>query len=257
MAEEMLVVAKKRALGVRNPTRKGKLQGFIPAVLYNKHNHTPLTLERHAFTRMWAKAHSNTIFTIEVEGQKKKAFVKQVNEALDQGSTLLHLDFFEIEAGQKIKIKVPIKIKGLAKGITQGGILDQLASQVTVRCLPEHLPEVIEIDVTELEIGDHFKMRDLKLGDQVEVAENGVKSIISIISTAKRDSQLAELAAATPAAGAAPAEGAAAAPGAAGATAPGAVPAADAKKEGAPAAGAAPAAGKKDAGPAAKKDAKK
>lgn len=250
MSESIEVVAKKRPLGVRNVTRKGKAESYIPAVIYNKKANTAISLDRHSFTKVWSKAHSNTIYNIDLEGQKKLAFVKQAAEALDKESTLLHLDFYEIEAGQKIKIKVPLKFVGLAKGVVQGGILEQLASQVTVRCLPEHVPASLEIDITNLEIGDHFKVRDLKLGKGVEPLDPAIKSLVSVISTAKRDSQLAA-ATATPAAGAAPAEGAAApAAGAAAPAAGAAAPAADAK---AGAKGAAPAAAPAAAGKAAPK----
>lgn len=238
--KEVLIEAKKRESNVRNVNRKARREDYIPAVVYNKQGNTPIRLARTLFNQIFRKAHSNTIFNIQIDGVSKKAFVKDYQESLDKSSDLLHVDFYEIAPGTKIKIKIPVHTKGLAKGITQGGILEHMMSQIEVRCTPENIPEFIEIDVSELEIGDHFKVRDLKLADGVEVLDPEIRSILAVVTTAALEAEATPAAAATgeaaPAAGAAP--GAAAAP-AAGKDAGKAAPA-----------------GKEAAAPAAKKDGK-
>ncbi len=236
--KEVIIEAKKREANVRNIHRKARREDYIPAVIYNKKGNTPIRLARLSFSQIFKKSHSNTIFTIQVEGAAKKAFIKDYQESLDKTSDLIHVDFFEIEAGSKIKIKIPVHTKGLAKGIMQGGILEHMMSQIEVRCTPENIPEFIEIDVTDLDIGDHFKVRDLKLPANIEVLDQEVRSIVAIVTTAAVEAEAAPTAAAA---------GDAAAP------APGAAPAAG--KEGEKGKEAAKAPAGKEA-PAAKKDAK-
>jgi large subunit ribosomal protein L25 len=226
------VVATKRETNKKNIHRKAIGMGIIPGVLYNRNHNTPISVSRKDFTKIFQKSHSNTIYTIELDGQKKKAFVKSYSEYLDQTAALSHVDFFDIEPGSKIKIKIPLHFTGLAKGVSQGGILEHMSSFVEVRCKAEDLPEHVEVDVTELGIGDHFNVKDLKPVTGVEFLDPATKSLAGVISTAKRDSELQQMTAT--AAATAPVEAAADAK-------------PDAKAD----------AAKKDAAAPAKKDAKK
>ncbi len=200
------VAAQKRDASTKNIHRKAIALGIIPAILYNKKHNTPISVQRKEFTKVFQKAHSNTIFTLDLEGQVKKAFIKSYSEYLDKTSALEHVDFFEIEPGTKIKIKIPLNFVGIAKGLTQGGVLEHMSSQVEVRCVAEDIPEAIEVDVTGLGIGDHFNVKDLKPVKGVEFLDAETKSLAGVISTAKRDSELQQLTATT--AAAAPAAGA-------------------------------------------------
>lgn len=211
----MVLKVEKRDAQVRNVHRKSVKDGYVAGILYNAAKNQPIRIPRVDFVKAFAKAHSNTVFQLELDGQKRQAYIKSYQEALDKNSTLIHVDFFEIEPGTKIKISVPVRVTGQSKGVIQGGILEYLASTVNVKCKPEHIPQEIVVDVTNLDIGDHFKVRDLKLGAEVEIVDADVKSIVSVISTAKRDSKATE-AAAAPVAAAAPAADAKAAPAKAG-----------------------------------------
>jgi large subunit ribosomal protein L25 len=163
---------------------------------------------------------------------------------------LLHADFLQVKLDQPVDVEVPVRCVGKSKGSVAGGILQQIFRNLPVRSLPEKIPVDIEIDISELDLGDTIKAGQVKLPEGVKVRLPEEQTVIVIAIPEK-----GEEVAATPGAPGAPAA-AAAAP-AAGAKA--AAPAAAGAKAAAPAAGAkaaAPAAGAK-AAPAAKPAAKK
>ena len=106
------------------------------------------------FTPVFNKAFSNTIFNIKLNGTNKKAFIKSYTEALTKDSDLQHIDFYSFSENEKIKIRIPVRTTGLAEGVTLGGVLDLVSTQITVRCLPDKIPEFIELDSSIIAVGD-------------------------------------------------------------------------------------------------------
>jgi large subunit ribosomal protein L25 len=159
----------------------------------------------------------------------------------------LHLDLQEVKANELFEIRVPVVTAGESFGVkNQNGVLEMNAHLLRVRCLPKDLPEVINVDVTELKVGETIKVSELKAIAGVEFLDTKGQPIVSCVEPVAEIVQ--EVAAA-----ATPAEGAAApAAGAAAPAAGAAAPAAGDAKAAAPAAkaGAAPAA--KPAAPAKK-----
>jgi len=155
----------------------------------------------------------------------------------------LHVDLHEVKADEKFEIRVQLSIVGESFGVkNQSGVLETPTQQVRVRCLPKDLPPRIEVDVTELKVGDTFHIGDLKPIAGVEFLDNKNQPVVSCVEPVEE-----EVAAVV----AAPTDGTAAAPAA------GATPAAgDAKPGDAKAGEAKPGDAKAGAAPAAKGDAK-
>jgi large subunit ribosomal protein L25 len=82
---------------------------------------------------------------------------------------VLDIQFQRVSMKEKINMAVPILAVGEAKGIKEGGILEQLMDQLDVRCLPGDIPSRVEVDVTDLGIGDHINASDIDLGEAVEI----------------------------------------------------------------------------------------
>ena len=82
---------------------------------------------------------------------------------------LLHVDFIRIRRGVPIEVQVPIHLEGLPDGVrNEGGILDQVAHDIAVKCIPSLIPEAIEIDVTGLGVGDVLRAGDIEMPEGVE-----------------------------------------------------------------------------------------
>jgi large subunit ribosomal protein L25 len=89
---------------------------------------------------------------------------------------VLHVDFYQVFAGEKVNVELPIRVTGTAVGVREGGILDQMLHELPVRCDVDKIPDSIEIDVSDLAIGDTIHVRDLTIpaGVEVEVEEDRV-----------------------------------------------------------------------------------
>src|SRR5262249_26431359 len=77
---------------------------------------------------------------------------------------IIHVDFYEIKADEKVKLKVPVHLVGTPDGVRNaGGVLDQVIREVEIEVLPEHIPERVELDVSHLTIGHSVHVSDLKI----------------------------------------------------------------------------------------------
>jgi large subunit ribosomal protein L25 len=170
----------------KSAMRKLRADGRIPAVLYGHGEDThAISLDAHELEILFSRISvENTLITLKVDGLKGKsgdlrALVREVQKHPAQGR-LLHVDFYQIHAGEKVSVNAPIRLVGTAAGTRSGGLVSQTVDSVTVRCLPDAIPDLIEVDVTSLEIGDSVHVRDLVLPAGVEAEEDGDVTICSV-----------------------------------------------------------------------------
>lgn len=255
----------------RSASRRLRKQDRIPAILYGKHTApTTLSVEGPEFVRL-VKAIGDNAALIELKGTKEQALsILQEVQRDAMTDRYLHVDLHEVKADEKMEINVPVHMSGESTGVkNEAGVLEATSHSLRIRCLPKDLPAFIDVDVTEMHVGQTIHIRELKavpgvvfLGDKNQPVVSCVQPVEEIVEAVVEtavpvegvpvEGATAEGAAAVP--GAAPAAGAAAAPGAAAGAKPGAPAVAGAKpgapavaggKPGAPAA--APAAGGKPA----------
>ncbi|MBN1283256.1 MAG: 50S ribosomal protein L25 [Proteobacteria bacterium] len=242
--EKVSLTVQRREPG-KGPASRMRAAGTIPGVLYGK-KIEPLPIkvnERDLETATKTKAGMNVIVNLTVEGvDSGLAFIRDY-QADPFRRTFTHVDFQAISIDEPIDIEVPLVLVGECKGVKEeGGVIEQARRTLQVKALPDRIPEKIEVDTTELMIGDNIHADDIKLPDGVEFPHLTNFAILSVVPPAKEEVAAPivplEGEAAAAVEGAAPAEGAAAAPaeGAEGAAKPGAKP------------GAKPAAGKEKAG---------
>jgi large subunit ribosomal protein L25 len=246
-----------RAQTGRSASRRLRKVNRVPAILYGKHTSPEsLSVEGPEFIRLLKSVAGRAVLIELARADKAEKALSFLQEVQRDPITdkYLHIDLQEVKADEKFEIRVAVRISGESFGVkNQSGVLEINTQQVRVRCLPKDLPEAINVDVTELKVGETIKVSGLKAIPGVEFMDLKGQPIVSCVEPVAEIVQEVAAApaagAAAPAAGAAPAEGAAAAP-AAGAAAPAA-----GAKPAAPAAGAkaaAPAAGAKPAAPAKK-----
>ena len=204
-------------------------KGLIPAVLYGK-GVEPMTIavnEKNLELAVRSEAGMNVLFDLNIEGASK--VVSRIREyqadPIDRNFT--HVDFQAIDLTQKMVVEVPIVLTGKSKGVKEGGVLVLDRRTLNVKCLPDHIPGKIEIDITEVVIGHSIHINDIKLPEGVECHHDVNFAIVSVVAPQKEEVAAAE---AAPVEGAAAAPAAGAAAPAAGAAAPAAAPAAGADK---------------------------
>jgi len=114
-----------------------------------------------------------TVFDVAIEGASVPALVREVQRHPSKAH-ILHVDFYEIRAGETLTLEVPIHIVGSPDGVRNGGgVLDQVLREVEIRVLPRNIPERLELDVTALRVGQSLHVRDLQITDAEILAEPG------------------------------------------------------------------------------------
>jgi len=254
MKKYQLTVTTREGTG-RSASRRLRKAEKIPAILYGKHT-KPETLAVNApeFVKL-LKEIAGRAALVELKrdgGPSALSFLQEIQRD-PITDRYLHVDLQEVKENEKMIISVTVRVTGEAYGVkTEGGVLDTQTKRLRIRTLPKDLPEFIEVNVTELKMGEAIHVGSLKAPAGVELLDNPGQPVVLCVAPPEEE----VVAVATPAAG----EGAPAAAGAEGAAAPAAgaaAPAAGDAKAGAPAPAkdakaAAPAAGAKPAAPAKK-----
>jgi large subunit ribosomal protein L25 len=169
--ENSVLEAQPRTSGNKNVARRVRRAGKIPGVVYGAGKQAiPVTLDPRQVTRILHSATGhNTIFDLALDGgERTKAMIVDWQYEPIKGS-LLHIDLKRIAMDQKLKVSVPIVLKGEAAGVKQqGGILEQILREVEVECLPGDIPSSIQADVSELVFGKVLRVSDLSHDEKLE-----------------------------------------------------------------------------------------
>jgi large subunit ribosomal protein L25 len=204
--ENNILEAQPRAAGDKNDARRVRRAGKIPAVLYGagKESRSVSVDPRQVSRILHSQSGHNTIFDLTLDGERTKAMIVDWQYEPIKGA-LLHIDLKRIAMHEKLHVKVPIVLKGEAAGVKQqGGILEQIAREVEVECLPENIPASIEADVSHLVFGKVMRVGDLKHIDKVKFLSDPNQPVAHIISVKEEVAPTPEAVAAE--AAAAPAE---------------------------------------------------
>jgi large subunit ribosomal protein L25 len=201
--------------------------GRIPAVIYGG-GERPISLAldpRALKDALDPEKRQNTVITMTVKGDgadRQLTVMLKDYQTDPLKNTVLHADFVRVDLTKEIQVTVPLLVTGKAVGVTVGGILHQVFRMVDVACLPDRIPTKLEVDVSELNIGDAVKVTDVKVTEGVRILLDPKQSVAVVV--APKEEKVEEAAAVEGAvegaegAAAAPAEGAApGAPAAAGA----------------------------------------
>src|ERR1700738_3875114 len=162
--ESNILEAQPRTAGNKNEARRVRVGGRIPGVLYGAGKDSlPVSVDpRHVLRILHSESGHNTIFDLALNGgERTKAMIVDWQYEPIKGA-LLHIDLKRIAMDQRLKVEVPIVLKGeAAGGKWQGGILEQIFREVEGECLPSGIPASIEVDVSELVFGTVLRVSDL------------------------------------------------------------------------------------------------
>ena len=205
--DAVLEVVKREGRG-KNEARRLRVTGRIPAVVYGaqKAGKTPTGVPvaadpKEVLRILHSESGANTLITLKLDGAESQVMVKeyQLDPVTHQ---LLHADFYQLAMDREITVTVPIHINGEPKGVKlQGGMLDFVTREVEVQCLPANIPERIEIDVTELNLHDAIRLRDLPVSPKWKVLNEPETMLVHVVLPKAEEAAAtadADAAAATP-----------------------------------------------------------
>jgi large subunit ribosomal protein L25 len=209
--EARLEAIKRDTFG-KNEARRLRAKGNIPAVLYGgatvdgKPQATPIAVDPKALMHILrGESGVNTLIGLSVGGEEVKVLMREY-QVDPLSRRLLHADFYRIAMDRMLVVKVPVTVKGEAKGIKQqGGLLDIVHREVEVECLPSDIPEHIEVDVSELMLGQAVRLREVATDPRWKPVTDPEVMLVHIIAPrTAAEPAAAEAAVAAPAAAAEP-----------------------------------------------------
>jgi large subunit ribosomal protein L25 len=186
MAENATLRATLRTETGKGAMRRMRRDGRIPAVVYGRGEETrSLSLDAHEF-EMLVKHHAldTTLVELTVEGSggkggKFRTLVVEV-QSHPYKPQVLHVDFQQIHAGERVTVQVPIRLNGTPSGVRAGGVLQHALHDIEVQCAVEEIPESFELDVDMLEIGDSLHVSDLAVPEGVDILVDDTRTICTV-----------------------------------------------------------------------------
>ncbi|MFO7554067.1 MAG: 50S ribosomal protein L25/general stress protein Ctc [Desulfobacterales bacterium] len=169
------------------PARRLRKEGQVPAVLYGSKAETVLlSINSHSLDMILKGGGAGQVLfnlVIHEDGETRTslAMIKEL-QIHPVSRNFLHVDFYEINMDQKIKVKVPVVTTGKSAGVELGGMLQIVRRELEVQCLPLSVPESIVIDITDLDIGDSVHVGDISLEGEIEILEDGHYTVVNILS---------------------------------------------------------------------------
>ena len=179
------------------PAKALRREGMIPAVLYGPDTEPVLLsvavndLEQILKKSKAAQVLLNVLIQ-NGETSTKSAMIKEL-QTHPISRDFLHIDLYEIALDRKITVKIPIAIKGTPIGVEEGGVLQTVRRELEVSCLPFAIPEVIDIDVTDLDIGDSIHVGKLSVGGDVELMDDDHFTVVTVLSPKVEEVEVEEL----------------------------------------------------------------
>jgi large subunit ribosomal protein L25 len=168
------------------PARALRREGKIPAVLYGpKTEPVLLCVETQDVELVFKRGNiGGLLLNLVIQNGKAvstPAMVKELQTHPVSGK-FLHIDFYEIDMERKIRVKVPVVTTGISKGVESGGLLQVVRRELEVLCLPTQIPDAIEVDVTELDVGDSLHLAEIQLAGDVEIPADVNFTVVTVLS---------------------------------------------------------------------------
>ncbi len=156
--------------------------GSVPAVIYG-HKRQPMSLAvptRELERLLERVSAETTVVELSIDGKVSRTLIREIQKHPFK-KQLVHIDFLELVAGEMITVNVPLVLVGVSVGVRSfGGILDQTMRELAVTVDPSSIPNHIDVDVSELGVGDSIHVRDLKLPAGITVLDDPDASVVVV-----------------------------------------------------------------------------
>ena len=161
--------------------RKLRQSGKVPAVIYGHgRDSQPLAIDTRELDRLLERVSAaSTVIELSVDGRMARTLIREIQRHPFK-KHILHVDFQELVAGEKVTVSIPIVLTGTSEGVKAGGILDHVLHQLTIRVDPMHIPNHVDVDVTSLTIGHSIHVSDLTVPAGVEILDDQEATVTTV-----------------------------------------------------------------------------
>ncbi|MFN7985030.1 MAG: 50S ribosomal protein L25 [Vicinamibacterales bacterium] len=200
---EALLEATVRTTKGKNEARRTRREGKVPATVYGaasegaSRDAVSISVEPRSLLKiLHSEAGANTIISLKMDGADTKVLVKdfQLDPITHQ---VLHADFLRVAMDKMLEVTIPIVLKGEPKGVKlQGGLLEFIRREIRIECLPSDIPEHIDVDVSDLMVGQGVRVRDVATNPKWQPVTEAETMLVHVILAKAEESATATEAAA-------------------------------------------------------------
>jgi len=185
---DIIIKAEKRIITTKGAVNQLRRDGKIPGVLYSKEMEpVNFTVTELSINPLVYTTDMHLVDLTVEDGKAVKSILKNVqfDPLTDK---IIHIDFQAITVGQAIQVQVPISIVGQAIGVKSGGMIQQTINKLDIDCLPKHIPQNLEIDITSLDVGDAIRVGDLSY-ENITILNSVDTRIISVAAAREEEEE--------------------------------------------------------------------
>jgi large subunit ribosomal protein L25 len=191
MAEQkdITVRAQKREGRGKNDARRARVAGMVPLSVYGGEGGTVAALAplRDLAAILRSESGRNTIFTLDIEGVGTSEVMFNERQIDPVRGRLIHADLTRLVKGQKIEVTVPLHLVGEPVGVREEqGVLEQIVREIEIRCEPREIPDVINVDVSNLGVHDVLHISDIQVAEGIEIL-NAPDNVIATVGIVKEE----------------------------------------------------------------------
>jgi large subunit ribosomal protein L25 len=190
---EVKLKATKREVSTKGAINQARKAGKVPGVFYIKGQEgIPITVEENDINPLVFTSESHLI-QLEIEGDKEEMHESILKDIQFDPVTdkVVHFDLRGITRGEVIELEIPLALHGTPIGVKEGGVMQQVLQRLQIECLPRHIPEHLEFDVSHLKFGDTVTVADLEF-ENVTILNPEKAVVVSIVAPKIIEEETAE-----------------------------------------------------------------
>ena len=189
MQEYKIEVNKRDISNKKSSIKELRNSGQIPGVYYSHDSKSSITFSVDQKILYEALKSTSQVYKISVGGKSRDVIIKSV-QYHPISENILHIDLYGVKMDVKVTLKVPISFIGQCEGVKAGGVLNQNLTELELSCLPSHIPQNIEIDVSSLNIGDTLRVESIQLDETLEMVGDPELLIASVTLPTKVEEEI-------------------------------------------------------------------
>lgn len=176
----MKLAANARAAGKAKTLRN---KGQLPGIVYNNEVNMPVSVDVRAFDKVFRSQGMSHVIDLDIDGKNHEVLVKQVQMDKRRREPI-HVDFYEVTAGQKVQVGIVIDFIGTPAAAKEGGQIDIQRREVLIDVIPRYIPDKLEVDISGLGFGDSLHVSDIasKLPEQADILDDEGLTLVTILA---------------------------------------------------------------------------
>jgi len=176
--EIITVKGERRDRTGKRPSRYLRDRGVLPAIIYG-HGETPEAISLNEHEVEIALKHGARTLKVDLRGESKPYLIKEVQyDHLDH--VPIHIDLARVDLNERVRVRVGIELRGVPKGVSEGGVLDQSLADIEIECVVTEIPETLHPIVSHLALGESLLVKDLQLPPGVVAITDGNDRVASV-----------------------------------------------------------------------------